>query len=103
MLGKFCGNNTSTINSVISNTNQIHVRFHTDQSKNGRGFQLNFTSIQPSKVEKLYLLIYLAYLYNVLYFRFKVVVAPLILILMDRYLPRALLENIRLIETVFGR
>lgn len=58
MLGKFCGNNISTINSVISNTNEVYVRFHTDQSKNGRGFQLNFTSIQPSKVEKLYLLIY---------------------------------------------
>lgn len=51
MLGKFCGNTLPLNNSIISDSNTVFVRFRSDGSKNYRGFQLNYTTIQQGKVE----------------------------------------------------
>ncbi|XP_022177373.1 cubilin-like [Myzus persicae] len=45
-LGKFCGNSIPLNNSIISDSNQVIVHFRSDGSKNFRGFQLNYTTIQ---------------------------------------------------------
>ncbi|KAF0762933.1 cubilin, partial [Aphis craccivora] len=47
VLGKFCGNSLPLNNSIISDSNTVTIRFHSDGSKNFRGFQLNYTTIQP--------------------------------------------------------
>ncbi|KAL5234243.1 hypothetical protein ACI65C_001653 [Semiaphis heraclei] len=47
VLGKFCGNSLPLNNSIISDSYTVKVRFRSDGSKNFRGFQLNYTTIQP--------------------------------------------------------
>uniref|UniRef100_A0A2H8TEF1 Cubilin n=1 Tax=Melanaphis sacchari TaxID=742174 RepID=A0A2H8TEF1_9HEMI len=47
VLGRFCGNSLPLNNSIISDSNIVTVRFHSDGSKNYRGFQLNYTTTQP--------------------------------------------------------
>lgn len=48
VLGKFCGNTIPVNNSIVSDSNLVVIRFHSDKSKNYRGFQLNYTMIKPS-------------------------------------------------------
>jgi len=50
VLGRFCGNTLPLNNSIISNTNSVIVRFRSDGFINYRGFQLNYTAIQPGKI-----------------------------------------------------
>jgi len=50
VLGKFCGNSLPLNNSIISDSYKVTVRFRSDGSKNFRGFQLNYTTIQPGRI-----------------------------------------------------
>ncbi|VVC39263.1 EGF-like, conserved site,EGF-like calcium-binding domain,CUB domain,EGF domain,EGF-like calcium- [Cinara cedri] len=47
ILGKFCGNILPVNNSIISDSNEVIVRFRSDGSKNGRGFQLKYNATDP--------------------------------------------------------
>lgn len=52
VLGKFCGSAIPMNNSIVSDSNTVVIRFHTDQSKNYGGFQLNYKVAKPSKLDK---------------------------------------------------
>ncbi|XP_050435751.1 cubilin [Adelges cooleyi] len=47
-LGKFCGQSLPANNSIISDSNVVTIRFRSDQSKNYKGFQLNYTTTPPN-------------------------------------------------------
>ncbi|XP_029345463.1 cubilin isoform X3 [Acyrthosiphon pisum] len=47
VLGRFCGNKLPINNNIISDSNSVIIRFRSDTSTNYRGFQLNYTAIQP--------------------------------------------------------
>lgn len=48
LLGKFCGSTLPQNNSIISDSSVVIIRFHSDKSKNFRGFEINYTMIKPS-------------------------------------------------------
>lgn len=73
-LGRFCGNTLPMNNSIISDSSVVIIRFHSDSSKNFRGFQLNYTLTQPSRTIRIYNLKYSPWTYyiqsNLWYFHF---------------------------------